>query len=49
VISQGSRVRELIGYVPQEMSLWTELSGFENMLIYSKLYGIPSAQRKDIL
>ena len=49
VISQGSRVRELIGYVPQEMSLWTELSGFENMLIYSKLYGIPSAQRKDII
>jgi len=45
-ISQGSRVRELLGYVPQEMSLWTDLSGFENMLIYSKLYGIPPSQRR---
>ncbi len=30
VSSQGERVRELIGYVPQEMSLWTDLTGYEN-------------------
>lgn len=41
VIKHSSKVRELIGYVPQEMSLWSDLSGYENMLIYSKIYNIP--------
>ncbi|MCS7110693.1 MAG: ABC transporter ATP-binding protein [Ignisphaera sp.] len=44
--TQGSSVRSLIGYVPQEMSLWSELTGYENMLIYSKIYGIPSSIRR---
>ncbi|MEM3978593.1 MAG: ABC transporter ATP-binding protein, partial [Fervidicoccaceae archaeon] len=40
VASQAASVRRLIGYVPQEMSLWTDLTGYENMLIYSKIYGL---------
>ncbi len=47
--TQGSNVRSLIGYVPQEMSLWSDLTGYENMLIYSKIYGIPSNSRKKII
>ncbi|MEM2261579.1 MAG: ABC transporter ATP-binding protein [Ignisphaera sp.] len=46
---QGSRVRALIGYVPQEMSLWNDLTGYENMLIYSKIYGIPSSKRRGLI
>jgi len=45
VTRDSSMVRELIGYVPQEMSLWSDLSGYENMLIYSKIYGIPRDSR----
>ncbi|MEM0474107.1 MAG: ABC transporter ATP-binding protein [Zestosphaera sp.] len=45
VIKESSAVRELIGYVPQEMSLWSDLSGYENMLIYSKIYGVPRGVR----
>ncbi|MEO3993192.1 MAG: ATP-binding cassette domain-containing protein [Desulfurococcaceae archaeon TW002] len=46
VIKESSMVRELIGYVPQEVSLWSDLSGYENMLIYSKIFGIPREIRK---
>lgn len=49
VSSQGERVRELIGYVPQEMSLWTDLTGYENALIYAKIYGIESSRRAEVV
>jgi len=49
VVSQGARVRKLIGYVPQEMSLWSDLTGYENMLIYSKIYGIDSSKRAGVI
>ncbi|MEM3434307.1 MAG: ATP-binding cassette domain-containing protein, partial [Candidatus Methanomethyliaceae archaeon] len=40
VVREGAKVRRIIGYVPQEMSVWTDLSGYENLLIYAKIYGI---------
>ena len=46
VVSGGARIRELVGYIPQEMSIWTDISGYENLLIYSKIYGIPQSTRK---
>lgn len=49
VKSQGGKVRELIGYVPQEMSLWTDLTGYENMLIYAKIYGIEPSKRWGVI
>ncbi len=49
VSRDGAKVRRLIGYVPQEMSVWTDISGYENLLIYSKLYGIPSVDRKQVI
>jgi ABC-2 type transport system ATP-binding protein len=41
VVSDGDKVRRFIGYVPQEFSVWTDLSGYENLLIYAKIYGVP--------
>jgi ABC-2 type transport system ATP-binding protein len=49
VVKRASEVRKLIGYVPQEVSLWTDLTGYENLLIYAKIYGIPPERRKDIV
>jgi ABC-2 type transport system ATP-binding protein len=46
VVTQGGELRELISYVPQEMSVWTDISGYENLLIYSKIYGMPADERK---
>jgi ABC-2 type transport system ATP-binding protein len=47
VVSQSEELRELISYVPQEMSVWTDISGYENLLIYSKIYGLPAEERKN--
>ncbi|MGB9894901.1 MAG: ATP-binding cassette domain-containing protein [Thermoproteota archaeon] len=46
IVEEAEKVRELIGYVPQEISVMTDLTGYENMLFYSKLYGVPSSERK---
>jgi ABC-2 type transport system ATP-binding protein len=49
VVKNDSEVRKNISYVPQETSVWTDISGFENLLIYAKIYGLPSKQRKKII
>jgi ABC-2 type transport system ATP-binding protein len=49
VVKNDSEVRKSIGYVPQETSVWTDITGFENLLIYAKIYGIPSNHRKNII
>jgi ABC-2 type transport system ATP-binding protein len=46
VTSEGAKVRRLISYVPQEMSVWTDVSGYENLLVYAKIFGVPSQARK---
>ena len=49
VTQEGGKVRRLISYVPQEMSVWTDISGYENLLVYAKIFGIPSQVRKKII
>jgi ABC-2 type transport system ATP-binding protein len=39
-------VRRVIGYVPQLVSADGALTGYENLLIFAKLYGISRAERK---
>ncbi|MFH0847696.1 MAG: ATP-binding cassette domain-containing protein [Chloroflexota bacterium] len=45
-LAQPSRVREVSGYVTQELSVDGELTGYENVLMYAKLYNLPSGERK---
>jgi ABC-2 type transport system ATP-binding protein len=40
------RVRQLCGYVPQEVSVDGDLTGYENLLFYAKLYYVPGAVRE---
>jgi len=49
VVKDGVEIRKLIGYIPQEMSVWTDISGYENLLIYAKIYGIASQERGKII
>jgi ABC-2 type transport system ATP-binding protein len=44
-IAHPQKVREIAGYVPQDVSVDGELTGYENILMYSKLYGIPAGIR----
>src|SRR5689334_3108441 len=41
VVRQSRQVRRIIGYVPQALSADGELTGFENLLVFAQLYGIP--------
>ncbi len=41
-----SNVRQIMGYVPQEISIDGDLTGYENLLIYAKLCYVNSKERK---
>ncbi|HTY81311.1 MAG TPA: ATP-binding cassette domain-containing protein [Dehalococcoidales bacterium] len=44
-LARPEKVREIAGYVPQDVSVDGDLTGYENMLIYAKLYRIPGHER----
>ena len=46
---EGSKVRKLISYVPQEISVWTDISGYENLLIYAKIFNVSHNEREKII
>ncbi len=45
VVKKSVYVRSLVGYVPQLISADGNITGYENLLIFAKLYGIPRAER----
>jgi ABC-2 type transport system ATP-binding protein len=47
VIDQPAQVRQSIGYVPQLLSADGELTGYENLLLSTKLYGLPRTHRQE--
>jgi ABC-2 type transport system ATP-binding protein len=46
IAHHAADVRRVIGYVPQMLSADAALSGYENLLIFAKLYDIPRAGRE---
>ncbi len=46
VVRRAADVRRVIGYVPQVLSADGTLTGYENLLIFAKLYEIPGKERK---
>ncbi len=49
VVKREAEIRKLMSYVPQEMSVWTDITAYENLLIYAKVYGLPAGQRKQTI
>jgi ABC-2 type transport system ATP-binding protein len=47
IVRHAARVRSAIGYVPQLLSADGSLTGYENLLIFAKLYHIPRSERKN--
>jgi ABC-2 type transport system ATP-binding protein len=45
IVHHASNVRRVIGYVPQLLSADGTLTGYENLLIFAKLYDIPRRER----
>jgi len=46
LVHRPSRVRRAIGYVPQALSADGDLTGFENLLIFARLYDLPSREQR---
>ncbi|MGD0424480.1 MAG: ATP-binding cassette domain-containing protein [Candidatus Bathyarchaeia archaeon] len=46
ITHEAVKVRRVIGYVPQLLSADGALTGYENLLIFSKLYDVPRQERK---
>jgi ABC-2 type transport system ATP-binding protein len=40
IVRQAAAVRRIIGYVPQALSADGDMTGFENLLVFAKLYDI---------
>ncbi len=47
IVSQPADVRRQIGYIPQLLSADGSLTGYENMLLSARLYGVPRRERKE--
>ena len=47
IVTQSAEVRRHIGYVPQLLSADGSLTGYENMLLSARLYGIPRRERAE--
>ena len=45
IVRQARDVRRVIGYVPQLVSADGNLTGYENLLIFAKLYDLPRVER----
>ncbi len=46
VVRQAAQVRRVIGYVPQVISADGSLTGYENLMVFAKLYDLPPSERK---
>src|SRR5579864_4544438 len=46
VVAQPKNVRKAIGYVSQMLSADGALTGYENLLLFARIYGIPIRERK---
>jgi ABC-2 type transport system ATP-binding protein len=46
IVSQAVEVRRVIGYVPQALSADGELTGYENLLVFARLFDVPRAERR---
>jgi ABC-2 type transport system ATP-binding protein len=49
IVRQADGVRRSIGVIPQAMTSDLELSVEENLIIFSKLYGVPRAKRERLI
>lgn len=46
VVKEADEVRRLLGYVPQALSADGTLTGFENLMVFAKLYDVPRKEQK---
>jgi ABC-2 type transport system ATP-binding protein len=45
-LAHPDKIRQMTGYVPQDVSVDGDLTGYENVLMYAKLYYVPAKIRE---
>jgi len=45
-LAHPDKVRQISGYVPQDVSIDGDLTGYENVLLYARLYNVPASIRE---
>jgi len=46
LLTQPARVKQLTGVVPQEIALYEELTAFQNLLFWGRLYGVDGSESR---
>ena len=49
IVKGADAVRHVIGVIPQALTSDPELTARENIMIHAKLYGVPAAQRQELI
>jgi ABC-2 type transport system ATP-binding protein len=49
IVKEADAVRHVIGVIPQALTSDPELTARENIMIHAKLYGVPAAQRQELI
>jgi ABC-2 type transport system ATP-binding protein len=44
--TRSVRAKNALGYVPQDLAIYPDLSGRENLMFFARLYGMPTSQAK---
>jgi ABC-2 type transport system ATP-binding protein len=44
--TRSVRAKSAIGYVPQDLAIYPDLSGRENLMFFARLYGMPTAEAR---
>jgi len=47
LVSQPRHIRRIMGYVPQILSADGELTGYDNLMVFAKLFDLPRAERAE--
>ena len=44
--TQSIRAKSAIGYVPQDLAIYPDLTGRENLVFFARLYGMSTSEAK---